>query len=176
IAQYGFGNVQSLAQPLATRIGASTPYDTLGATGLLPQQEQAFRTAVSQALGQASGSYAQRGFLRPENINAIAGSAAQNVMPQFAGLIGQNVLVPEQVTQNRINQLLQLISTYPGLLGGQATSISAGQSNFPNLMQSIIGPAAQGAAAGAASPIPAGGASAFCWIAMELYGEDSPKV
>jgi hypothetical protein len=149
IAQFGFGNVQSLAQPLAERINAPIP--TPGATGLFPQQEQAFSTAVQQALGGASSSYAQRGFLRPENINAIAGSAAQNVMPQFAGMIGQNVLVQEQVTQNRINQLMQLISTYPGLLGGMATNVSAGQTNFPSFFQSVLPAAASGFSAGAGS-------------------------
>ena len=144
IAEFGFGNVQSLAQPLTNRIGAAIP--TVGETGLFPQQEQAFRVAVQQALGSASSDFAQRGFLRPENINAIAGSAAQNVMPQFAPLIGQQVIAPEQITQNRISQLLQLISLYPGLLGGQATQISAGQSNFPNFMQAIAPAYAQGAA------------------------------
>ena len=142
IAQFGFGNIQSLAQPLANRIGEPTPTLPLTPEGLFPQQQQAFRTAVQQALGTSSADFARRGFLRPENINAIAGSAAQNVMPQFAPLISQNVvqstLTPEQVTQNRINQLMQLIGIYPGLLGGIGTQISQGQTNFPGFMQSII--------------------------------------
>jgi hypothetical protein len=151
IAEFGFGNVQSLAQPLANRVNAGTPYDQLGPSGLLPQQEQAFRTAVSQAFGSSSSDFARRGMLNPEHIGAIAGSAAQNVAPQFAGLIGQNVLVPEQIIQNRINQLMQLISTYPGLLGGQATQVSAGQTNFPNFMQSIVQGFSQGVGQSAGS-------------------------
>jgi hypothetical protein len=176
IAQFGFENVQSLAQPLANRINLPTPYDQLGATGLLPQQEQAFRTAVAQAMGSSSSDFARRGMLNPEHIGAIAGSAAQNVAPRFLELIGGNALVPEQVTQNRINQLMQLISTYPGLLGGMATQITSGQTNFPNFFQSVVPAIAGGAAQGLSSPVPAGGQSAFCWIAMELYGTSSPKV
>ena len=62
-------------------------------------------------------------------------------MSQFLPLIGQNVIqatfTPEQITQNRIGQLLQLISTYPGLMGGAATAISQGQTNFPPFMQTL---------------------------------------
>ena len=107
IAQFGFGNVQEAAPSVAGRINAPQPF-TLNAMGLMPQQEEGFRRAVMTAMSGNSADYANRGFLRPENINAIAGSAAQNVMPQFAPLIGQQVVAPEQITQNRINQLLQL--------------------------------------------------------------------
>ena len=143
IAEFGFGNIQSLANPLSARFQEPTPTLPLTPEGLFPQQQQAFQSAVQQALGVSSADSALRGYLRPEHINAIAGSAAQNVMREWGPLIGQNVvqstLTPEQVTQNRINQLLQLISTYPGLMGtqGAGTTISAGQTNFPSFMQTF---------------------------------------
>jgi hypothetical protein len=99
-----------------TNLGSALP--TLTSSGLYPQQQDAFSTAVQQALGQVSGSYAQRGFLRPENINAIAGSAAQNVMPQFMGLIGQNIQAPELVMQQRMNQFMDFLKTVLGAPGG----------------------------------------------------------
>lgn len=142
IAQFGFENVQSLANPLSERINAPIP--TVGASGLYPEQEQSFRTAVQQALGAFSGQYARQGMLNPQHVDAIAGAAAQAVAPQFAQMIGQQLVAPEQITQNRINQLLSLISTYPGLLGGQATQVSQGQTNFPGLIQSMLPGFAQG--------------------------------
>ena len=157
IAEFGFGNIQSAAPALQNRAGAEFQYPQLNATGLFPEQQAGFDQAVRQAASQISGNYAGHGMLLPQHIGAIAGSAAQQVMPQFANLIGaqvgQQALVPEQVTQNRINQLLQLISTYPGLMGGQATSISQGQTNFPSFIQSIFN-AIPGAAQGFASRQP----------------------
>ena len=157
IAQFGFENIRALSGPLAQRIDQPTPTLPLTPEGLFPQQQQAFRTAVQQALGTSSSDFARRGFLRPENINAIAGSAAQNVMPQFLPLISQNVvqaaLTPEQVTQNRINQLMQLIGIYPGLLGGIGTQISTGQTNFPSFMQTFGTNMAQGLGQSAARGI-----------------------
>ena len=109
-------------------------FPALTANGLFPQQEEAFRNALMQAMGGASGDWASRGFLRPENINAIAGSAVQNVMPQWGPLIGQNVynaaLTPENVAQQRWQQLLQWLGVAQGFAsGGQGTSVGSGSSN-----------------------------------------------
>ena len=161
IAEFGFGNVQNIAPQLPQRIGGFQ-FQPLNAQGLFPQQQSAFEQAVRQATSQISGNYAGHGMLLPQHIGAIAGSAAQQVMPQFAPLIGQQVtnagVLPEQVTQNQINQLLQLISTYPGLLGGAGTVISQGTSNFPTMLQSILPAFAQGAGQGGFSK---GGAFTF---------------
>lgn len=117
---------------------------TLTASGLLPEQQTSFEQAVRQAMTSASGNFANRGFLRPENIQAIAGSAAQNVAPQFAPLIERNVaqrtqapLIQEDVTRQRFADLLNALGLGGTLLGGQSFSVGSGgssgfQANFDN--------------------------------------------
>ena len=138
---------------------------TLTPTGLYAEQEAALRTpfqqAVEQALGRTSGNYAMRGFNRPENIQAIAGSAAQNVAPQFANLYatlaGQNVaqrtqapliqeqqtqqrfLTQEDVTRQRFTDLLNALGINVSALGGQATSLGTSKSMGVQASGSVTG-------------------------------------
>ena len=135
----GPGGVQlrpSLLSTLEGRTTQPTGYTTpaLTSTGLLPEQQNAFTEAVNQAMSRTSGNFANRGFLRPENIQAIAGSAAQNVAPNFASLIAQNVgqrtqapLIQEDILRNRFNDLIQALGLGGTLLGGQ--SLSQGKSS-----------------------------------------------
>src|SRR3990167_8019036 len=75
---------------LRGRASSPVQYDTpfLSERGLTQEQEAGFKTpfqqAVRQAVGQFSGNYANRGFNRPESVQAIAGSAASNVAPRLA--------------------------------------------------------------------------------------------
>lgn len=124
-----------LAQAMSEK---TTPYTLPGltSTGLYEPQQNAFSEAVRQALSQTSGNFAQRGFNRPENIQAIAGSAAQNVAPQFAPLIGQNIqaqaqvpLLQNQLDTARLTQLMNYLGLGANLLGGQSQSFS-GSSSF----------------------------------------------
>lgn len=104
----------------------------LTSSGLLQEQQGAFEEAVRMAMGRTSGNYAQRGMNRPENIMAIAGSAAQNVAPAFAPLIAQNVaqrtnepLVQEDITRKRFADLLQALGLGGNLVGSRGTSSGA---------------------------------------------------
>lgn len=102
-------------------------------TGLLKPQRAAFDEAVKQAFSRASGASALAGQLRPDNLSAVAGSAVQNVLPQFAPLI-QEVSqyrqglsqVPETVFQQRMQQYLASLNAAPGLLGSQGTGAGLG--------------------------------------------------
>lgn len=131
---------------LQGRTTMPTGYQTpqLTSTGLLQEQEaglrQPFEQAVSQAMSRASGNFASRGFLRPENIQAIAGSAAQNVAPGFANLMttlaGQNVgqrtqapLIQEDITRQRFNDLMNALGFGGNILGSTARG-SGGSSSF----------------------------------------------
>lgn len=130
---------------LQARTAAPTNYQTpqLTSTGLLQEQEaglkQPFEQAVAQAMSRASGNFAGRGFLRPENIQAIAGSAAQNVAPGFANLMttlaGQNVgqrtqapLIQEDIMRNRFADLMNALGLGSQLLGGTARGSGGGSS------------------------------------------------
>ena len=124
-----------LAQSLA---GKTTPYalPELTSSGLYGEQQNAFTEAIKQAMSRVGGNFAQRGFLRPENIQAVAGSAAQNVLPQFAPLIGQNIqqranvpILQSQLDTARLAQLVNYLGLGANLLGGQAQGYS-GSSSF----------------------------------------------
>ena len=133
---------------LEARTNAPVNYQTpqLTSSGLLPEQQGAFTEAVNQAMSRASGNFANRGFLRPENIQAIAGSAAQNVAPAFAPFIERNVaqrtqapLIQEDMMRQRFADFINALGLGGTLLGGQSQS-SAKSSSF--------GVQAQGGAAG----------------------------
>ena len=162
------------------RVNTPTPFPTLDAMGLFPGQRTGFDEAVKQSSSMFSGNLAARGFLSPENVGAIAGSAAQNVMPQFAPLIGTNLtnkanfdqnvgfqnqgqlldaaqggltasLSPENVRQARNKQLQDYINGITSALGGQATASGTGQTVFPSFGQALGTGVATGAASGLAS-------------------------
>ena len=108
---------------------------SLTQTGLYPAQDQAFRQAVQQAVSGLSGNYAQRGMLTPDAIGAIAGSAAQNVAPQFAPLIGQNIqaqaqvpLQNEDIMRGRLADLFNALGITISGLGGESTSYGSSKS------------------------------------------------
>lgn len=136
---------------------ASTPFEmpVLGSNGLYETQQGAFKSAMDQALSYFSGNAASRGFLNPNATGTIIGSAMQNVLPGLMPLIGnqteQQKLAPENVTQSRIAQLLQMISQYPGLLGSQGTSVqsSQGTSTGAGLGYNLLGNFTSGVGVGA---------------------------
>ena len=153
---FGAGNLIDTAV-LRTRAPVEYALPSLSPRGLTSEQEaQAtltdeslrapFQEAVRQALGRTSSTYAGRGFNRPENIQAIAGSAAQNVAPQFAQLLAnlgsqyqglgtQNVmqrtqapLIREDILRNRFADLLQALGLSTTALGGESSSYGASKS------------------------------------------------
>jgi hypothetical protein len=139
---------------------APTGLPALDSMGLYPGQTNAFAQAIRQANSQFSGTAANRGMLSPENIGAIAGSAAQNVLPQFAPLISQNYAQQEQLGQSRFGQLVNLLQTYPGLLGQQSSSTSQGQAEGPGLGYQVLGSFAGGFGQALGSKVGAGGGAA----------------
>ena len=157
---------QRARQPFNLQVG-QVAFPTLSERGLFQPQERAFndqlsalqqpfQQAVTQALGQISSNYANRGFVNPESVSAIAGSAAQNVAPQFAGLLsniyggvmntaGQNVgsqlafdqyqrqqlpfqiqSAEEQIRQQRMNAWRDQLALIPGFLGSSGSGSSSG--------------------------------------------------
>ena len=147
---------------LQARADSPVTYQTpeLSSRGLFAEQEaglrQPFEQAVSQAMSRASGNFAQRGFLRPENIQAIAGSAAQNVAPAFANLYtnlaAQNVnqrtqapLVQEEMIRQRFSDLLAALGLTQNALGGSSQTSSGVQNSgfLGSLATSAIGAAGQ---------------------------------
>src|SRR3990167_1997234 len=95
---------RQLENPYA-KFGAVRPTMNLDAMGLTPGQRSGFDQAIQQAFSRASGGAAMQGQLRPKNFSAVAGSAAQNVLPQFAPLMSQNLAMQfQQGMQNNQQQ------------------------------------------------------------------------
>ena len=130
--------------------------------------ENAFRTAINQGMSKFSSAYANRGFNRPENINAILGSTIQNVAPQFAPYYAEQAraeaqvpLIQEDIRRKRIEDFLNALGLGGTLLGGQSYSTQR----------------AGGFNVGYGGDIPESASTAaiaaICWIAGVLYGEGS---
>ena len=171
--QYGGGLFQNLFQRSQSQVPYQLP--SLDASGLQAEQAQAlqnpFQQAVNQALGRFSSIGASRGFLRPENVNAIAGAAAQNVAPQFAPLISQMAtqnlqqrtqapLVQEDLARQRFADLMNALGLGGTLLGVQATSFGQSKSMGVNASGSVL-------------PTTPTQQTQGCWIAAVFYGEGS---
>lgn len=128
----------------------------LNERGLFAEQERAiaspFEEAIRQMFSRVSGQTAQRGFLNPAATSAVAGSAAQNVAPQFANLFAnlasQNVntrwMLPlelEKVRQAREAQAMNLFGQIPSFLGGSGGGMSTGPGFGQGLTTALIGAA-----------------------------------
>lgn len=91
--------------------------------GLSPENTAGFQTLFNQALSQASGQLAQRGFLRPQSAGAVAEIAGQTVLPAFAAAstqdVLQNVFGPRREQAARIGELSSAINTIVRLIGGE---------------------------------------------------------
>ncbi|NGZ94936.1 MAG: hypothetical protein CV089_02175 [Nitrospira sp. WS110] len=98
-------------QPFASEVGSRIMgrMDTapkLNSVGLFDEQMAGFEKAVSQAMAKMSGNFAARGFRSPGNAPAIAGSAAQGVMSQYAPLVSQNKAQVAEDQRSRLQDAL----------------------------------------------------------------------
>lgn len=91
--------------------------------GLSPENTAGFQTLFNQALSQASGQLAQRGFLRPQSAGAVTARAGQAILPAFAAAstqdVLQNVFGPRREQAARIGELASAINTIVRLIGGE---------------------------------------------------------
>jgi hypothetical protein len=127
---YGFGQLRNIGDLTMKRLFEPIPAYNLDETGLFPQQRGLFNTAVNQAFSRASASAGARGQRSPENLAGIAGSAAMNVGPQFAPLVGQQVkeaaLLPDAVKSQRLADMLNILQLIIGGLGGESSGTASG--------------------------------------------------
>src|SRR3990167_2909561 len=169
--RFGRGGTAELLRPTPLQPGGLfAGQQGVGASGLYPGKEAGFAEAVRQATSRFSGGYANRGFMTPRTIGAIAGSAAQNVLPQFAPLMGQQIsgenilrggqitgldefqqrlsLSQEDVESKRRQDYLNFMQTLIAALGGTSTAFGAGQ--MP--INTSVGYSYQGGGGGGAHP------------------------
>lgn len=122
----------------------SAPIETPDYVGAI---RQPFEQAIRQGIGQFSADYARRGINRPENIEALVGSAAQNVAPQFAGYYAQQAQTPllrEDIRRQRMMDYLNVINQLMGATGGQSQQFSS-VTQFANTVGPLIGASGQAA-------------------------------
>lgn len=140
----------------------------LDSTGLFTPQRAAFDQAIKQAFSRASGSSAMAGQLRPEHFSNVAASAAQNVLPSFAPMMGQNIRDAAMTPFQTALQSLQ------GKIQAQQPL-----QDYMKIMLSALGNEGQQQSVSrefnASAKYGTGGGGVMCWVAGALYGDGSPE-
>ena len=102
--------------------------------GLFKEQEGFANAFANNLFSKASGTTAARGQLSPLNFSNVVGSALTNAAPTLLPLIGQNLqnqmLLPEQIRTQRIQNVLSPLQALIQGLGsnssGSGSSMSVG--------------------------------------------------
>lgn len=97
----------------------NSPMPTLNPQGFYDQQMEGVNQFGKQMFGNVSGDYASRGFLTPDNIGGVIGSAVTAASPQLMSQIASNIQQQEAMKTNRFSPLLSVLGAAPGLLGNE---------------------------------------------------------
>lgn len=119
---YGF-----LIDSLKGQIGTAPKVNS---SGFFDQQMEGVNVFGRNLFNNISSNYAGRGFLSPESVSGVIGSAVREASPQLMGMVGQNVLSADAMAQNRFGALNQALQLAPALLGSESHSKQEG----PNLL------------------------------------------
>jgi hypothetical protein len=110
----------------------TTPFalPPLNAAGVYDTQNNAVNRLLQDATGTASAGLAKRGFLNA-NATPLAGQmGVQSFLPQYLQQVGQNIqqqqTVPEQVNQQRFQDVANAFQQLIALLGGQSSATTTG--------------------------------------------------
>lgn len=144
-----------------------SPVPQLNSNGFFDSQMEGVNVFGRNLFNNISSNYANRGLLAPDNVAGVIGSAVREAAPTLMGQISQNMLIPEQIKQNRFGSLINTLGLVPGFLGGQSTS--SGSSSGTNVLSSWATPEGLKAAGSAFGGV----SSMFCWIAEAIYGKDA---
>lgn len=118
------------------RLQDTNPFGLDRTTGLTAPQMAGFNTLTNNLFSKFSGSGAARGFLSPENIGAIGGSALTQAAPQLLQQIFNNQVATEGAVGDRFAALRGLLDTGTGLAGSETHSTST--TKGPNLLGGAI--------------------------------------
>lgn len=125
------------AAPKATAVGdfgfnrlmSPVPTFNVGRYGLGSQFDTAIDTIGSNMFGKASSTAGARGFLSPENLGGVVGSAVRQAAPQLAPFADSAAKLsyfgPEQIMSQRYNDINSLFTTIAQLLGSHGSGSSS---------------------------------------------------
>lgn len=122
------GDLNFTVDALKARTQDTNPFQ-LNSQGFMASQMEGVNQFGKNMFNDVSSNYAGRGFLAPENVAGVIGSAVTNASPQLMQQIYQNQAGNQAVQSDRFNQLNQALSLYSGLLGGQSQSQGTTTSN-----------------------------------------------
>lgn len=127
----------------------NSPMPTLNPNGFYDAQMQGVNQFGKQLFSNVSGDYAGRGFLSPDNVSGVIGSAVTQASPQLMQQIASNIQQDQALKTNKFQPLLNLLGTAPSLIGGESHSQGAqyGQGLGFSLFNNVLGGAGQGAGA-----------------------------
>ena len=99
-------------------------------TGMYDTQDNAVNRLIQDSTGTASSQLAQRGMLNANQSPLVAQRGLQSFLPQYLQQVGQNIqnqqVVPEQVNQQRFQDVTNAFQQLIALLGGQSSATTVG--------------------------------------------------
>ena len=109
-----------------------TPFQMpgLNEAGVYDTQNNALNQLLAQSTGTASSGLARRGMLNPQATPLAAQQGVQSFLPQYLQQVGQNIqqqqTIPEQVSQQRFQDVANAFQQLIALMGGQSASTTTG--------------------------------------------------
>ena len=109
-----------------------TPFQmpALNEAGVYDTQNNALNQLLAQSTGTASSNLARRGFLNAGATPLAAQQGVQSFLPQYLTQVGQNIqqqqTIPEQVSQQRFQDVANAFQQLIALMGGQSASTTTG--------------------------------------------------
>ena len=114
-----------------------------GADGYMPYQREGLNVFAKNLFGNASGDWASRGFVTPQSMNAVVGSALTQAAPNLFSIQNQNQMLPRQIagmiTDTRMApfQLMGQGGQFSRGAGTGYNNLNTASSNYWDMMNKI---------------------------------------
>ena len=114
-----------------------------GADGYMPYQREGLNVFGANLFSKASGDWASRGFVTPQSMNAVVGSALTQAAPNLFSIQNQNQMLPRQIagmiTDTRIApfQLMGQGGQFSRGAGTGYNNLNTASSNYWQMMKNI---------------------------------------
>ena len=108
---------------LKARTQDTNPFQ-LNSQGFTAPQMEGVNQFGKNLFNSVSSNYAGRGFLAPDNVAGVIGSAVTQASPTLMQQIYQNQAANQDAQSTRFGQLNQALAMYSGLLGGEDHSFA----------------------------------------------------
>jgi hypothetical protein len=123
---------RTLARAGMDQLFAPIPQFNPGKFGVAAEFDPAIETLGNNMFGKASSTAGARGFLSPENLGGVIGSAVRQAAPQMAqyadSAANRKLFGPDQIMAQRYGNVTNIFDVIARLLGGSGSSMSSSNS------------------------------------------------